>query len=186
MRYGFQFFVICFFCLILFYSGGSKYLLKHNQHTPRTKLNTVLVHSARLYSLFLPIVPHFFYLVYVQWSMLGLYINIAGLYKFGIQHLLTQRTKYTKNQEDHPLGPLRQTTFYLHYHFLTTTILPPRFLFSSFSFYFLFLCSYSLYLAFGFLFLLLCFKICFTFQWSFGFILFCSFYFIFCSLTNSE
>ena len=73
-------------------------------------------HSAHLLFMFL-------------WSLLGLYISIALLYKFGIEHLLTYRTKYTQNLEDHPLGPLRETItiFSLHHHFLTTTISPPFF-----------------------------------------------------------
>ena len=61
-----------------------------------------------------------FYLVYVLWLMLGLYMSFAGLYKFGIEHL-TYRTKYTQNQEDHPLCPLREAIFSLYHHFLTTT-----------------------------------------------------------------
>ena len=137
----------------------------------------MLVHSVRLYSLFLPILPPYFILFVFLWSMLGLYIRIAGLYKFGIEHLLTYRTKYPQNQEAHSPGPLRQTTFSLLNHFLTTAI-PPFF---SFPYFFLFS---SLFLVFGLLFLVLCFKICFSLQWSFCFILFCSSSFFFYFLVS--
>ena len=48
-----------------------------------------------------------FMLFMFWWLMLGLYISIPGLYKFGIEHLLTYRAKYAQNQEDHPWGSLR-------------------------------------------------------------------------------
>ena len=82
----------------------------------------------------LPSPPGLFFYLMFSWSML-VTVSIAGFYKFGIERLLTYRTKYTQNQEDHPLGPLGETTCSLHYHFLTTTI-PP---FSSFLLIFLLL-----------------------------------------------
>ena len=129
----------------------------------------MLVHLVRLYSHLLPILlPSFMLFMFWQsmWSMLGFYISIAGLYKiyikFGIEHFLTYITKYTQNQEDHPLGspqvdyilcPLPLLHHHHHPPFLS--------LFSSLLSCFLFLLS-SLFLVFGFLFLLLCFKICFS------------------------
>lgn len=98
------------------------------------------------------------------WSLLRLSISIASLYKFGIDHLLTYRTKYTHGG-DHPLGPL---------HYLSTaTFSPPQssshpliffffFLFFLFSLLFFFFSFSLFFLASGLLFLLLCFKICFS------------------------
>ena len=79
MRYGFFFFVFCLFCLILFYSGGSYYLLKHDQHAPKTQGNTVLGHSVRLYSPFLPILPPFS-ISFMLWGSLWGFLQVLLVY----------------------------------------------------------------------------------------------------------
>ena len=165
MRYGFLFFCF-FFCLILFYSGGSYYLLIHNQNIPRTKWNTMLVHFVRLYSLFLPILPLSYIFLFLC-LILGLYISIPGLHKFGIEHLLTYRTKYIQNQKDHPLGPFREIKFSL-----TTTSSPPPS--PPPFFYFLFFPSCFLVLVFYFYY----FVLKFVFHFTGPFVLFCSVLFL--------
>ena len=117
MNYGFLFF--CFFL--------SHLILQWWKLTPSntwTKIHpepsgTLCWYILWDYILFLPIVLPSFILFLFLWSMLGLCISFAHLYKFGIRYLLTHRTKYTQNQEDHPLGPLGKTIFSLHHHFLT-------------------------------------------------------------------
>ena len=128
----------------------------------------MLVHSIRLYSLFLPILPLSFISFMFLWSIFGLSISIAGLYKFGTEHLLTYRAQYAQNQEDHPLGPLSRR------HSPSTTASSPTpspspaphpFFFFFFLFIFFLSYSFSFFLffqIFGLLFLLLCFKICFS------------------------
>ena len=104
----------------------------------------MLVHSVRLYSLFLPVLPPSFILFLFLWSRLGLYISFVGLYEFGIGHLLTYRTKDTQSQEDQPLGPLGETIFSLHHHFATT------FFFCFCLFFFFYSCYFVLKFVFHF------------------------------------
>ena len=107
------------------------------------------------------------------WSVLGLSRSIAGLYDFGIEHLLTCRTKYTQNQEDHPLGSFRYTRLSLHYHFLTTSIRPTFFSFFLFSLHF-FSFSFFFFFVFGLAFYFYYFVLKFVFHFSGHFVLFCS------------